>query len=132
MAGGIKPRARMNTKPKRKNLRSRTPERAKEERIYANQARDYIQWMQSYFRQCPVVCTIPELYEKHFPCHVTEIHHKRGRRGKLLLDKRYWMPVSRVGHQWIHAHPKEAKERGWLGLWGKQDQQLNENELRQT
>ena len=121
MPGGIKPRERMNTKTKRKNIRSRTPERAKEERIYTLEAIEFLIEKRGVPTYCPVVCAIPYLYEQYFPCRVSEVHHIRGRRGKLLRDKRYWLAVSRVGHQWIHAHPKESKERGWLGPWGKQE-----------
>lgn len=51
-----------------------------------------------------------------------EVHHLRGRTGSLLLDKRYWLAVSRAGHLWIHAHPEMARRYGWLcerGDWGK-------------
>lgn len=44
----------------------------------------------------------------------TEIHHVAGRIGEQLLDERDWLPVSRDGHNWIHAHPKEAREAGFL------------------
>jgi hypothetical protein len=61
-----------------------------------------------------------------FPHQVaTEIHHKRGRVGNLLLDKRHWLAVSRDGHNWIHAHPTEARMRGWLcapGDWNRPDE----------
>ncbi len=53
----------------------------------------------------------------------TEIHHIRGRAGKLLLDTRYWLAVGERGHRWIHDNPAKAQERGWLaklGEWGKQ------------
>jgi len=44
----------------------------------------------------------------------TEIHHKRGRIGKMLLDERFWVAVSRTSHNWIHAHPTEARKLGLL------------------
>lgn len=49
-------------------------------------------------------------------CHrqATENHHKNGRNGERLLDTNYFMAVCRQCHQWIHAHPKEAREVGWL------------------
>ena len=60
-----------------------------------------------------------------FPGNVaTEIHHIRGRTGTLLLDSRYWLPVSRAGHYWIDTHRKEAQEKGWLaqlGQWNSVD-----------
>lgn len=45
---------------------------------------------------------------------VTEIHHKAGRIGKLLNYVPYWLAVSRKGHIWIHANPKEAYELDFL------------------
>jgi len=44
----------------------------------------------------------------------TEIHHTNGRENERLLDREYWLAVSREGHIWIHEHPEEARENGWL------------------
>jgi len=52
----------------------------------------------------------------------TEVHHVRGRTGKLLLDERHWLAVSRWGHEVIHRNPKFASKKGWLagkGQWGR-------------
>ena len=43
----------------------------------------------------------------------TEIHHKKGRVGKLLLDQNYWLAVSREGHRKIEENPEWAKEMGY-------------------
>lgn len=48
------------------------------------------------------------------PKRATEIHHKEGRAGTRYLDEATWLPVCRDSHVWIHAHPKEARARGWL------------------
>lgn len=51
-----------------------------------------------------------------------DIHHIRGRAGNLLRDERFWLAVSRRGHEWIHANMNAARERGWLahiGEWNK-------------
>lgn len=42
----------------------------------------------------------------------TQCHHFRGRVNALLLDKRFWLPVSMAGHQWIQDHPKAAQACG--------------------
>ena len=50
-----------------------------------------------------------------------DVHHVRGRAGTLLIDTRFWLPVSRQGHDWIHRHPVLARIRGLLaerGYWG--------------
>ena len=38
-------------------------------------------------------------------------HHQRGRLGPLLMDKRFWIPVSGKGHRWINANPQLAREQ---------------------
>ncbi len=43
-------------------------------------------------------------------------HHKRGRIGQLLLDKKHWLPVCLGHHQYIEEHPTEAREKGWSEL----------------
>ena len=43
----------------------------------------------------------------------TDVHHKAGRVGSLLLDESKWMAVCRTCHQWIETHPIEATEKGW-------------------
>ena len=42
-----------------------------------------------------------------------DIHHKKGRLGKLLTDKRYFLAVCRRDHDWIELNPKEAKKLGF-------------------
>ena len=58
------------------------------------------------------------------PTHpATEIHHKRGRFGKLLLDERFWVGVCSPAHRFIHDNPEIARKAGLLaqpGEWGKQ------------
>ena len=42
-----------------------------------------------------------------------ELHHKAGRRGKLLNYVPFWVAVSVIGHKWIHANPKKAYKLGF-------------------
>ena len=42
----------------------------------------------------------------------TQIHHKKGRVGKLLTDVRYWLPVCEDCHRRIEDNPKMAYEKG--------------------
>ena len=44
----------------------------------------------------------------------SECHHKAGKKGKLYLYVPYWLAVSSIGHKWIHAHPEQAYELGFL------------------
>lgn len=43
----------------------------------------------------------------------TDIHHKKGRIGSLLLDERYWVALSREGHKYVEENPDWAKEHGY-------------------
>lgn len=93
-------------KPKEQTVRPAKPiarrsdKRAEEERVY-NQLR-------KIFLSDPKNKTCPVTKKP-----ATEVHHKKGRVGKLLLDVRYWLAVSRDGHRWIEEHPDEAKELGY-------------------
>jgi len=58
---------------------------------------------------CPVLA---ELFNRKE--YATEIHHTNGRENDRLNDREFWIAVSREGHQWIHANPKLAREKGWL------------------
>jgi hypothetical protein len=42
-----------------------------------------------------------------------DIHHIRGKIGSRFLDERYWLAVSRDGHNWIHENEEEASKKGW-------------------
>tara|TARA_Y100001963_G_C6416065_1_gene280623 strand:- start:180 stop:473 length:294 start_codon:yes stop_codon:yes gene_type:complete len=52
-----------------------------------------------------------------------DIHHTRGRAGKLFLCEEYWLGVSAEGHHEIHNNMSWARKMGYLcakGHWGKQ------------
>lgn len=71
-----------------------------------SQNREYSKLRKVFLETCP-------------PCPVTggvatEIHHTNHREGKLLNDVSQWLGVSLGGHRYIHSHPKEARENGWL------------------
>lgn len=41
------------------------------------------------------------------------VHHKKGRIGALLTDKRYFVSLCWIPHhKWVEEHPREAKEMG--------------------
>lgn len=49
-----------------------------------------------------------------------DIHHARGERGALLTDQRFWVPVCRIAHNWIHNNVDKARILGFLpprGEW---------------
>lgn len=43
----------------------------------------------------------------------TEIHHKEGREGKLLLDKTKWLATCRACHVFVEEHGRWAREHGF-------------------
>lgn len=50
--------------------------------------------------------------QAHIPgCNIkaTDIHHKKGRVGKLFLDDSEFLAVCRMCHTWIENNPAEAK-----------------------
>jgi hypothetical protein len=42
-----------------------------------------------------------------------QVHHKRGRIGKNLLNEKHWLSVCADCHRWIEEHPEQAKEMGY-------------------
>lgn len=106
---------RMKPPKRRKPIRQVSNRRAAEMAIYRKAVTLALRnaWEDGLW--CPVFGLNP----------VEEIHHKRGRAGRLLLDTRHWLAVSRDGHRWIHDHPLEARMRGWMcakGDWNRPDE----------
>ena len=54
------------------------------------------------------ICEFPGCRSKNI-----DLHHK-AKRGKNLSDPKYFMSVCRKHHEWIHYHPKESREMGYL------------------
>jgi hypothetical protein len=96
-------------KKKQKPLRQVAPERSEELKIYYAEKAVWIKNL-----MCAVFPTLK----------AQDVHHKKGRDGyaddwardndvSLLLDKRFWLPVSRKGHILIDAKPEWAKKNGY-------------------
>lgn len=43
----------------------------------------------------------------------SEVHHKKGRIGKLFLDVRFWLAACDRCHKWAEKNPEAAKEAGF-------------------
>ena len=96
------------------SLSPASKKRAKQNREYSVkrklflQAHPYCQWWLE-------MRSLPESRALEFGCPPSnDIHHRAGRIGKLLIEERYWMAVSRAGHLWIHQHPKESESLGFI------------------
>lgn len=110
---------------KRKRIAPISKKRQATSKEYREKAAAFVKAAIGNGQICEVVMTIPELrdgmkYGHRISANLNEVHHKRGRRGSLLTDERFWMPVSKQGHRFIHEHPDEARKHGWLcevGQW---------------
>ena len=100
--------------------------KAAEKRLYRQEALAFVAAAIARGETCPVVDAIPELhngmkYGHKISAKLNEVHHRQGRRGKLLRHQPLWMACSKQGHRWIHANTAEAARRGWLlSPWNKQ------------
>lgn len=94
----------------RSYIRARTPKRKTDEQEYGRRRKIFL-------RNHPWCAVAKALHEK--PRRATQVHHKRGRIGRLLLDERHWLPVSSWGHEWINSHPAEARKLDLLCEAGK-------------
>ena len=81
-------------------MRPASPKRAAQNRVYARRRRVFLE----EHPRCsfPAGCTQA----------ATEVHHRRGRVGALLLDESSWSAICRDHHRWITEHPAAAVEMG--------------------
>jgi hypothetical protein len=79
----------------------RSSKRLKEEEQYSKDRKEFLERPENMF------CAV-------FPWkRATQVHHKMGRIGPLLLDQRFWIAVSDEGHKKIEAYPVWAKENNF-------------------
>lgn len=107
-----------------KRIRPISKRRQQRSAEYTRKARAFVAAAIARGWTCPVVACIPELrygvkYGWPISNRLNEVHHTRGRAGALLLDERYWLAVSKQGHRWIHEHPAQARNMGWLAQPGE-------------
>jgi hypothetical protein len=83
-----------------KRISIRSVKRMAEERLFAKKKKEYL--------------------TAHIRCEVKgcnrvseDIHHKKGRIGKLLYDERFFLAVCRVHHTEIETNPDAAKQNGY-------------------
>ena len=93
-----------STKP----IRPRSKTKAREASRYAQEAAAFLK----QYPHC-AACAPPRA---EVPTPATEIHHQRGRLGALLRDQRYWLPVCRECHKFIHDHPALSRRIKAVGF----------------
>jgi hypothetical protein len=87
-----------------KPIAPRSPKRAKQERQYSKECRQFKEDNPHCKAAIPGVCTGLTY----------DVHHKGGRENDLLLYQPWWLATCRMCHEWIHANPKEARELNLL------------------
>lgn len=105
-----------SSKPSSKTIARKKPIRRRSKSRQAIIGR-YMELRQEFLEQHPLCAVYPNRRS-------TDIHHIRGRAGNLMLDTRFWLAVSRQGHNRIHTEPEWARRHGFLaqqGQWGKQN-----------
>lgn len=92
---------------KRKPLKKQSRARAREMRIYHEERRD---WLALPEHAACAIC----LCLGQSPRPATEVHHSRGRVGRLLRDQRFWVASCRSCRDVPHERPNWAREVGIL------------------
>lgn len=85
-------------------MRAVSPKRAKAEREYAKQRKVFLAGPDGDGR----CCQMPDGCGRR----ATQVHHRRGRVGALLLDERYWSAMCAECHLHITVNPALAYELG--------------------
>src|SRR5215471_7151250 len=97
---------------RRRFVARRTPQRARQERIYQGRVKEWLRLPEN--RWCRVYLL---LLGQRVPA--TQCHHYQGRRGMLLLYEPFWISVSWEGHRWINDHRQQARALGLLCPLGR-------------
>ena len=88
----------MKKTPLRRISRKRKPE-------YQAYLRERDEFLKDKLCECPPSDWMPSCDKP-----ATTVHHIKGRRGKMLRDKMWWLPVCFEHHREIHAHGRWARD----------------------
>lgn len=94
-------------KPKQKPINQYSKKRKKESFLYTKKRRSFMELEENKYCKAGKIIFNETLL-------TTEVHHKAGRKGKLLNYVPFWLAVSRKAHEWIHANPEQSYELGFL------------------
>jgi len=92
---------------KRTTLKKQSKGREREMRQYYQERNEWLLLPQN--AACAVCLCLGET-----PRAATEVHHQRGRIGRLLRDQRFWIPTCRQCREIPHERPAWAREMGLL------------------
>lgn len=101
-------------------IKKKSDKLKKAESIYSRKKKAFLKKKEN--QVCPVAfyfmnqknLSVEEQLEWSRNLKTTDVHHKAGRIGDLLLDVSYWLAVSRKGHTFIHDNPEFSYSKGWL------------------
>lgn len=113
----FKPAAKNRPQKRRKPLKKISRAQATRLARYKPIARAFI----DECRENGIACLICMAREIEPPRQPTEVHHKFGRNGPLLFDRRGFIPSCRACREWPHDNGKTARTLGLLGEaheWG--------------
>lgn len=91
----------------RAGLKRVSSKRAKENRQYTSQRKAFL-----------LVNPFCQIRTAHCTHHATDIHHRAGRLGAMLLDESEWLSACRNCHDWCHQHSNAARELGFIAPRG--------------
>jgi len=96
------PKPEAKEKKAKKPIAKRSKKREAENKVY-------LMLREKFLKDNPNCAVYPHLQSN-------EVHHQHSGkdRDKYFLVVETWLAVSRVGHNWIHEHPKEARELNLL------------------
>ena len=89
------------THPSRLNPVSKKPHRQERQRLYRVARREY---MEEY----------PDCEVRFCSARSVDLHHKKGRLGALLYDKRFFMATCREHHDWMKSRFEWAKANSYI------------------
>lgn len=88
---------------KQYKIRSRSPKRSEEEKIYTSKRIIFLNENPICKMKIPGLCVTK----------ANTVQHLKGRIGDLLLDTKFWIPACLPCHQYATDHPAEAIDNGW-------------------
>lgn len=113
------PKARKPIARSQRPIRKRTSKRAAEEARYRKRSKQWLFPSDGAFRFC-------EGHHERLlpPVIANQVHHKFGRRGRLLNYEPFWIAVCNDCQDWIHnREPDKARELGLLCPKGQYNNQ---------
>lgn len=110
---------------KRCRLKSRSTKRRSDENRYSKAKAEH-------FKEHPN-CAWPQCTRSVRKGHELDIHHKAGRNGPLLYERRYFCTLCRRHHDYVESHLSWARANGWIvDLSSQEVWEMKQREILET